>query len=226
MLLDPTHLESDQVRAAREPFAYVIASNQLPDAARRPLIDAFPTYGSAGFFPYLATDCGATLQALVAEMSAPAFADALGARLGIAHLSSHPAMVTLSDSVHRRHGTLHTDSRSKIATALLYLNDGWTHGSAGCLRLLESGDDIDALAAPEIPPLYGTLVAFRRSERSFHGHLPFEGQRRVVQVAWLTGVDALARKTRRGRWSRWIKSLLGARDARIGAGRSDSARHG
>lgn len=226
MLLDPSHLESDDVHAAREPFAYVIAPRQLPDDALRPLIDAFPTYGSAGFFPYLAADCGMPLQKLVDQMSGPEFADALGARLGIAHLSAYPAMVTLSDSVHRRHGTLHTDSRAKIATALLYLNDGWHHGSAGCLRLLERGDDIDALAAPEIPPVYGTLVAFRRSDRSFHGHLPFEGQRRVIQVAWLTGVEELARKTRRGRWSRWVKSLLGARDARIGAGRSDSARHG
>jgi len=31
----------------------------------------------------------------------------------------------------------------------------------------------------EVPPSDGTLVAFKRSDNSWHGHKPFSGKRRV-----------------------------------------------
>jgi hypothetical protein len=223
--LDPHRLERADVVVAHDPFCFVVAPTQLPEANREALLRDFPRYGSAGFFPYREQDCGPSIQALVAEFSGGAFASALGARLGIPELAGFPVIVTLSDSVHRRHGTIHTDSTSKIATALLYLNPSWPENGAGCLRLLRRGDDIDALAAPAIPPLYGTLVAFRRADNSWHGHLPFEGARRVLQVAWLASVADAARKDRRGRLSRMVKTLAGRLDRRWGARRGIDAHH-
>jgi hypothetical protein len=158
-------------------------------------------------------------------MTSREFGDAVGRRLGLEELGSKPTLATLCRSLNLRHGTIHTDSRSKIATALLYLNETWPDTSGGCLRFLRRIDDIDALASPEVRPLYGTLVAFRRADNSFHGHLPFEGERRVIQVAWLTSEDEKARKTRRGRFSRALKRLLGAVDRRLGAKRSRNAAH-
>jgi hypothetical protein len=131
----------------------------------------------------------------------------------------------LCRSLNRRHGTLHTDSRSKVATALLYLNASWPETSDGCLRVLRSGDDLDDLAAPELKPLYGNFAVFKRADNSFHGHLPFEGERRVIQVAWLTSEDEKLRKTRRGTLSRLFKRLFGALDRRLGAGRDRNAAH-
>ena len=78
---------------------------------------------------------------------------------------------------------------------------------------------------PEIKPLYGNFVVFRRADNSFHGHLPHEGERRVIQVAWLTSEDEKLRKTQRGKFSRVFKKLFGALDRRIGAGRDRSASH-
>ena len=60
---------------------------------------------------------------------------------------------------------------------------------------------------------------------SFHGHLPFEGERRVIQIAWLTSEDEKLRKTKRGSVSRFLKSILGGLDKRIGAGRGRNAGH-
>jgi len=222
-LLDVARLDRPDAIAAREPFAFLIAPGQLDDADRPALLADFPRYGSAGFFPYEPADCGPMLSTLVEDIRSPVFADALGQHLGIEGLGEYPTLVTLSDSLNRRHGTLHTDSRSKIATALLYFNQAWPHGSAGCLRLL-ARDDIDTMVAPEIPPLYGTLVAFARADHSWHGHLPFEGERRVLQVAWLTSGDELRRKQKRGRFSRWLKKLAGGLDRRLGAGRDINAR--
>jgi hypothetical protein len=210
-----------------QPFAFFVMEDMLPRDARcaAALDGDFPGYRSAGFFPYADADCGPSVRQLVETMTSREFGDAVGRRLGLEELGSKPTLATLCRSLNLRHGTIHTDSRSKIATALLYLNETWPDTSGGCLRFLRRIDDIDALASPEVRPLYGTLVAFRRADNSFHGHLPFEGERRVIQVAWLTSEDEKARKTRRGRFSRALKRLLGAVDRRLGAKRSRNAAH-
>ena len=79
--------------------------------------------------------------------------------------------------------------------------------------------------APEVKPLYGNFVVFKRADNSFHGHLPFEGERRVIQVAWLTSENEKLRKTKRGKLSRLFKKLFGSVDKRIGADRADDAAH-
>lgn len=225
MLLDPLHLDRADVLIAQAPFAFMVAPAQLPDDERDALLRDFPHYGSAGFFPYRAEDCGPSVRALVEELSGAAMAGAIGRRLGLPGLAGSPVIVTISDSIHRRHGTIHTDSKAKIATALLYLNASWPQTSEGCLRFLRGGDDISLLAAPEIRPLYGTLVAFRRADNSWHGHLPFEGERRVIQVAWLASAEDVARKNRRGRFSRLVKKLAGTLDRTWGSRRDVNSTH-
>jgi len=133
--------------------------------------------------------------------------------------------VTLCRLLNRRHGTIHTDSKSKVATALLYLNPQWPDTSDGCLRFLGKIDDIDATVTPELPPLYGEFAVFKRCDNSFHGHLPYEGERRVIQVAWLTSEEEKLRKTKRGKFSRLFKKLFGKLDTRYGADRDRNAAH-
>jgi hypothetical protein len=197
----------------------------LDPAAEQVLIEDFPRYRGTGFFPHADADCGPALNALVGELTAPAFADRIGDLLGIERLSQFPVLVTICRALNLRHGTIHTDSQSKIASALVYLNPDWVPTHAGCLRFLSSGNDIEALIAPEIKPLYGTLTAFRRTDNSFHGHLPYEGERRVIQVAWLVDAAAHDRKTRRGRFSRAVKWLAGRVDGWFGRGREHDAAH-
>jgi hypothetical protein len=86
-------------------------------------------------------------------------------------------------------------------------------------------DNIDATVAPEIKPLFGQFVVFKRADNSFHGHLPYEGERRVLQIAWLTSADEKLRKTQRGKLSRLFKKLFGRIDRRLGAGRYRNASH-
>ena len=197
----------------------------MPAAYERELAADFPKYAGAGFFPFEARDCGPSVRRLVAELTDPRVASAIGERLGIDGLGRYPTLVTLCRSLNKRHGTIHTDSKSKVATALLYLNESWPDTHDGCFRFLKRIDDIDDLAAPEIRPLYGNLAVFRRADNSFHGHLPYEGERRVIQVAWLTSEDEKLRKTQRGKLSRLFKRLFGALDRRIGAGRDKNASH-
>jgi hypothetical protein len=225
VLLDPIRLDRPDTDIRSQPFPFMIAHGQLPDDARNDLERDFPKYASAGFFPYDRVDCGPSVNALVEQMTTPTFASAIGRHLGIENLGQYPTLVTLCRALNKRHGTIHTDSRSKVATALLYLNTQWPDTSDGCLRFLNRIDNIDDLAAPELKPLYGEFAVFKRCENSFHGHLPYEGERRVIQVAWLTSEEEKLRKTKRGNFSRVFKKIFGVLDRKLGADRDRSASH-
>lgn len=220
---DAFHSADTHIR--HEPFSFMTSAGLLDDAARAQLAADFPHYPGAGFFPHEAVDCGPSINRLIEELTSATVADTIGAQLGIDSLGQYPTLVTICRALNKRHGTIHTDSRSKIATALLYLNESWPDTSDGCLRFLKRADSIEDMVCPEVRPMYGNFAAFRRSENSFHGHLPFAGERRVIQIAWLTSEDEKLRKTKRGKFSRLFKKLFGAIDRRIGAGRKDDASH-
>jgi 2OG-Fe(II) oxygenase superfamily len=222
---DPGNLDRADTLARSEPFHFLIAHHQLPSDSATALYGDFPRYAGAGFFPYEEKDCGPTINRLIGDLTDPAVATAVGAKLGIDNLGQYPTLVTLCRALNKRHGTIHTDSKSKVATALLYLNESWPDTSAGCFRFLARVDSIDDVVAPEVKPIYGNFVVFKRADNSFHGHLPFEGDRRVIQVAWLTSEDEKLRKTKRGKLSRLFKKLFGSLDRRIGAQRADNAAH-
>jgi hypothetical protein len=224
-LLDPARLDRPDTLVQREPFSFLIAHAQLPEPSRYELDRDFPRYSGAGFFPYEAKECGESINALVQAITAPGFASAVGAKLGIDDLGRYPTLVTICRHLNKRHGTIHTDSKSKVATALLYLNPSWHDTSDGCLRFLAKIDDIDATVAPEVKPLYGEFVIFKRADNSFHGHLPYEGERRVIQVAWLTSEEEKLRKTQRGTATRFFKKIAGGLDRKFGAGRDRNAAH-
>ena len=225
VLLDPARLDRPDTMVQQDPFPFMVAHGQLPDDARGDLERDFPRYASAGFFPYDPGECGPSVNALINDMTSPAFARVIGQRLGIDNLDQFPTLVTLCRLLNKRHGTIHTDSKSKVATALIYLNPQWPDTSDGCLRFLRKIDDIDSTVTPELAPLYGEFAVFKRCENSFHGHLPYEGERRVIQVAWLTSEEEKLRKTKRGKFSRAFKKLFGRLDTRFGAGRGRNASH-
>src|SRR3546814_12050926 len=93
-------------------------------------------------------------------------------------------MVTLRGQSRAKDGAIHTDSKTKLVTALIYLNSAW-ESDGGRLRMLNGPDDLEDYAA-EVPPEAGTLVAFRCTPDAWHGHKPFVGPRRSIQLNWLT----------------------------------------
>lgn len=133
-IINPTRFDRSDTLIFNEPFSFMIAHGVLQSDWRTDLARDFPHYAEAGFFPYAESDCGPSMQKLVQRLTAGDMADAIGQRLGIDHLGNYPTLVTLCRSLNRRHGTIHTDSTSKVATALLYLNESWPDSSDGCLR--------------------------------------------------------------------------------------------
>lgn len=203
-VLDPEHV----VHRQHEPFPFLVAHHVLSDTLRAPLAEDFPNYRRAGFFPMDERDCGPAVRAVVQGLESAAFADRLGELLGVENMGSLPTIVTLRKWSKETDGRIHNDSRSKVATALLYLNETWPDTGGGCFRVLTDNESFEHLAAPEVRPLYGQLAAFRRTENSWHGHPPYTGERRVIQVAWLTGMEEKRRKEKRGRFTRLVKVLF------------------
>ena len=139
--------------------------------------------------------------ALLAQIEAGALDRAMGARFGL-DFTALPRLVTVRFTSAAHEGRPHTDSASKVATLLLYLHHGWA-SPEGRIRVLRREALDDPVA--EVSPAEGNVFAVLRSDHSWHGHTPFTGERRVVQVAWLRDAKELERKHRRGTLAWWLK---------------------
>jgi SM-20-related protein len=189
---------------ARDPFEYVIVDDFVPVAAAPSVSVDFPKIPTTGSFPLSEISYGPAFAELVAELNGPGFERGIANLFGL-DLSPYARVITVRGRVGSHDGGVHTDAAWKIISVLLYLNEQWTD-QGGRLRLLR-GEDVNQTAV-EIVPKWGTLLAFRRSDRSWHGHLPAEGERRVVQVNWVTSQQMADKELRRHRRSAWLKRLL------------------
>ena len=121
-------------------------------------------------------------------------------------LGERPVMVTIRGQCTARDGNIHADSATKLITMLLYTNRRHECVSAR-LRLLRSPTDLDDYAA-EVPAEESPLVIFRNGANAWHGFAPFHGQRRVIQVNWVTDAQVVAREQTRHRVSAFFKRLV------------------
>jgi hypothetical protein len=48
-----------------------------------------------------------------------------------------------------------------------------------------------------------------RADNSWHGHRPFSGERKVVQIAWVKDASELERKKKRNKTAQFFKSVFG-----------------
>jgi SM-20-related protein len=202
-----TLLNLDRLRAAplsRDPFDFVVVEDFVDRDELSPLVADFPPVPGHGSFPVESLACGPVFSRLVAALTGPALRNAVEEKFGL-DLGSRPTLVTVRGRSDGKDGRIHTDSESKIITLLLYLNRAW-YRAEGRLRLLRGPDDIDDYAR-EVVPLAGTMLAFRRSDRSFHGHRPHVGERRMVQLNWVTEPGVVQRELSRHRWSARWKAL-------------------
>lgn len=193
-----------------EPFPYLVMPNFVKPAAAAAARAGFPSSGAGGLATAPDQEHLAGLDprfaVLLARLRSPETTAAFAEKFGLP-LSHEALLVTLRDRCRPQDGRIHTDSESKLVTALVYLNDGW-EPEGGRLRLLRGPDDMEDMIA-EVPPLDGTLVAFRRTDNSFHGHKPHDGVRRYVMLNWMVDAGAAHREAMRHGLSSVWKKLTG-----------------
>lgn len=205
-----SQINLDSVRNAtviREPYTHFMASNFLDEEAIPQLRKDFPNITKPGYLTVDEISMGPSFRALIEELEAPELTEAISSKLGL-NLHPHPRLTTIRKLSQLKDGRIHTDGVAKLATFLVYMNDEWVDNSDGRLRVLRGPDDFDDMAA-EIPPTMGHIFGFRRSDNSWHGHKPFAGERRVVQVTWLQDASELERKKKRNSVAQFFKGVFG-----------------
>ena len=188
----------------RDPFDFVVVEGFLRRERIDRVIADFPKTPGHGSFPVDLLSPGPVFSALVGELTGTALRSAVEEKFGL-DLSGRPTMLTVRGRSDGKDGRIHTDSETKLITLLLYMNPSW-EPSAGRLRLLRGPDDLEDYAV-EVAPLAGTMLAFRRSDHSFHGHRQHFGERRVLQLNWVTDPAVVRRELSRHRWSARLKAL-------------------
>ncbi|HEX7776636.1 MAG TPA: 2OG-Fe(II) oxygenase [Parvibaculum sp.] len=201
-LLDIEALRATPLKT--DPYDYFVVPHFVRAESFDNVITDFPRIDSTGSIPPSELPIRGAFKDLLKEMEGPEFRKAIEEKFGI-DLSSRPTMITVRGNCARSNGKIHTDTPSKIITVLLYLNDEWDK-DGGRLRILRSPTDLDDMAE-EVSPNGGTLLVFKRSDKSWHGHEPFEGRRRAIQLNWVTDDEVVAHEQRRHRFTMFLKRL-------------------
>jgi hypothetical protein len=189
---------------SRDPYEHVIVRGFVKPEALQKINDDYPAIEDTGSFPIEGLQYGSGFQLMVDALESEQFRKAFEEKFQV-DLSGRPTTITVRGRCAAGDGQIHTDSVGKIITILIYLNPRWDD-SGGRLRLLRT-KNIEDVAA-EVAPSGGNLLAFLRSDHSWHGHLPFSGERRVVQFNWVTNKRNQTIVFLRHRLSASVKHLL------------------
>jgi hypothetical protein len=172
-----------------DPFEFLIEPNAINSEAIDPLNQDYPEIDQPANYSIKNLPYGPTFAQLVNELNSAEFEDYIERKFSV-NLQQTFKTITVRKFSEPSDGNIHTDHWSKVITVLIYFNKSWSQ-SGGKLRLLKSKNDIEDYAA-EVNPMGGALIAFKRSDRSFHGYKAFEGERRILQINWVRN-DMLAR---------------------------------
>ena len=180
------HLAMDKFSAAKietSPYMYTIVPGFLSPETVSRINATYPRIEKGGSYPIESLDANMAIKEVIDELDGPEFEKAIAGKFAV-DIAGKPKMYSLRGYTRAKDGQIHTDSKDKIITVLLYLNENWQQ-PGGRLRILRNGHNVDDFAA-EVPPDNGSLLVFKRSDNSWHGHHPFEGPRRSLQMNWMT----------------------------------------
>jgi hypothetical protein len=191
-------------QTVQEPFPYVIVPGFVKAEVMEAIEADYPKVELPGSFPLPTLAYGQNFKRFMDEIQGPEMTAVVAEKFSI-NLRDKPTMVTVRGKCRATDGQIHTDSKTKLITVLIYMNGKWEQ-PGGRLRLLNSPDNLnDAFA--EVPPDQGTLLVFRNQPNAWHGHESFEGPRRAVQLNWVTDKGVVQREQLRHKVSAFFKKL-------------------
>ena len=163
----------------------------------------FPKINKGGSFPSDSVSYGQSIQSLLDSLEGDQMRNILENKFQV-DLQDKPVVSTFRGYSRMKDGKIHSDSKTKIITVLLYLNKNWDKGS-GLLRMLREENNIDNYIT-EIPASMGSMVAFKVTNNCWHGFIPYEGKRCSIQLNYLYK-EALSQNTIRHKLSSFFKKL-------------------
>lgn len=191
-----------------QPYPYTVIEHFVDPAYQAELESTFPMIQQDGSFPISAFQLTGAMQELIRELQSPTLQQAIASKLNM-DLTSKPHTITLRGFCTKgRDGKIHTDSKDKLVTVLVYLGGDWQEGQdAGCLRLLNNHHDLNDYAA-QIPPRFGTCVLFKVTDNGWHGFHAFQGQRRAIQLNYVVSARAATKNIWRHKLAAFFKQLF------------------
>jgi len=200
-------LNLDALRATpvvQEPYPYLIVPNFVRDTMIDKIEADYPDVKVPGSVPLPSLTYGGNFRQFMDDIQGSEMTSIIAEKFGI-DLTDRPTTVTVRGQCRATDGQIHTDSKTKLITVLIYMNGKWEQ-TEGRLRLLRSPDNLDDSFA-EVPPTQGTLLAFRNQPNAWHGHTSFTGPRRAIQLNWVTNQGVVWREQMRHRLSAFLKKI-------------------
>ena len=203
-LVDPNAVRNAE--RSSEPYDYLLTANLLRQDKIDELRRDFPAIDKPGYLTVDEVKLHGRFKQLIAELEGPELTEELSKKFGM-DLHQYPRLTTIMRRSQPKYGAIHTDGPSKVMTMLVYMNDAWEQDQGGRLRVLYDDKNYDRYKL-EVPPTMGTMFAFLRSDHSWHGHLPFAGERRVVQIAWVKSQADIDRKKKHNKLAQVFKGIF------------------
>lgn len=172
----------DQTPLNRDPFDFLVVKDAIASGRMTVLNHDYPQIDKPANYSPGDLTYGSSFQQLLDELDSPEFEQSIARKFGV-NLDGAIKTITVRKYSEPSDGHIHTDHWSKIITLLVYFNHDWDQ-QGGRLRILRSPGDIEDYSA-EVAPIGGTVLAFRRSGKSFHGYKRFDGERRMIQMSWV-----------------------------------------
>ena len=168
------------------------------------ILNDFPNITDGGSFHVSSVPSGKLIKELVDELESNEIKTILETKFNV-NLDEAKVVTTLRGYSRKKDGKIHTDSKTKILTILLYLNKNW-HDSNGNLRLLKENNNLNDYIK-EIPCSFGSLVAFKVTGNCWHGFKAYEGKRLSIQLNYIYP-EALRTHNLRHKLSSGLKSIF------------------
>lgn len=205
-----THiLKLDALKDAQvntQPYPYFVVENALADDEVQTVIQNFPKIGQGGSYNIGDVELAPDFDRFLKSLDSQEFRQILTDKFDV-DVMEHPMMITLRGYSRQKDGRIHTDSKTKLLTILIYLNESW-EAQEGRLRILNNDKDMNDYVE-EVNAGPGTLIAFKVTDNGWHGYVPYEGQRQSIQINFLTSDKANAKHRFIHGLSAKVKKLFG-----------------
>lgn len=201
-ILDMEALSAAETSAAPYPH-FVVGQSMSGDYVDEVLRD-FPEITAGGSFALSELSPGPRFNELLEELNGAGFRELISRKLDM-DLRDRPMVITLRGISRAKDGRIHTDSRSKMATILIYFNEPW-EAETGRLRILRSENMDDY--TDEVAPNAGTMIAFKVTDNCWHGYPAYEGVRQSIQINFVEDDKAVSKHGRRHGWTAKLKKLF------------------
>ena len=118
------HLDLEALKAVpltREPFEYFVVPGFVRPEARTKINRDYPKIAEGGSFPVAQLSYGPAFREFLDELESDEFREAFEEKFAL-DLAGRPTTITVRGQCSPKDGRIHTDTKSKIITILIYMN--------------------------------------------------------------------------------------------------------